>query len=114
MDKTLRKSNRSVPRPQSELSTLRFQQHKRDACERFQAVISQFDELFLSHEIGERKPDAAGFELICKQLNCQPSQIAFFDDTQENIDGAKKFVIRASLTKGETEVASALKSLLLL
>ena len=76
--------------------------------------ISQFDELFLSHEIGERKPDAAGFELICKQLNCQPSQIAFFDDTQENIDGAKKFGIRASLTKGETEVASALKSLLLL
>ena len=87
--------------------------HAKDFKNKYPEVLSQFDELFLSHEIGERKPDAAGFELICKQLNCQPSQIAFFDDTQENIDGAKKFGIRASLTRGEMEVASALKSLLL-
>ena len=87
--------------------------HAKDFTSKYPEVISQFDELFLSHELGERKPEAAGFELICKQLNCEPSQIAFFDDTQENIDGAKKFGIRASLTKGETEVASALKSLLL-
>ena len=37
--------------------------HAKDFKNKYPAVLSQFDELFLSHEIGERKPDAAGFEL---------------------------------------------------
>ncbi|MGN6540514.1 MAG: HAD family hydrolase [Ginsengibacter sp.] len=49
-----------------------------------------FDEAFYSCEIGLRKPDAACYEWVLKNLKIQPDETLFIDDSLHNIQGAKK------------------------
>ncbi|MFC4873572.1 HAD family hydrolase [Negadavirga shengliensis] len=48
-----------------------------------------FDRLFLSHEMGLRKPDMAIYQQVVKEIGAEPSQCLFFDDLEENLKGAK-------------------------
>ena len=49
-----------------------------------------FDEAFYSCEIGLRKPDAACYEWVLKNLKIAPGATLFIDDSVHNIEGAKK------------------------
>lgn len=49
-----------------------------------------FDEAFYSCEIGLRKPDAACYEWVLKNLKIEPDETLFIDDSLHNIQGAKK------------------------
>jgi len=49
-----------------------------------------FDEAFYSCKIGLRKPDAACYEWVLKNLKIQPDETLFIDDSLHNIQGAKK------------------------
>jgi putative hydrolase of the HAD superfamily len=49
-----------------------------------------FDEAFYSCDIGLRKPDAACYEWVLKNLNIEPGETIFIDDSLHNIEGAKK------------------------
>jgi putative hydrolase of the HAD superfamily len=51
-------------------------------------LARHFPERFLSWELGCMKPDAAIYAAICDRLSATPSEIAFFDDRQGNVDGA--------------------------
>lgn len=60
----------------------------------------EFDGFFVSAELGVKKPDAAFYEKVImilaqKHAGLQPSDIVFFDDTMDNIDGAKQLGIDA-------------------
>ncbi len=48
----------------------------------------RFDECFYSNELGLRKPDPAAYLHVCKVLALAPGEIAFFDDSLENVKGA--------------------------
>ena len=74
-------------------------------------VFAHFDQLFLSHEVGCRKPAPESFLRICSMLQCQPNQVTFLDDSQENIEGAKSAGVTAHLTRSESEVVQVLRSL---
>lgn len=74
-------------------------------------VFAHFDQLFLSHEVGCRKPAPESFLRICNMLQCQPNQVTFLDDSQENIEGAKSAGVTAHLTRSESEVVRVLRSL---
>jgi HAD superfamily hydrolase (TIGR01509 family) len=50
---------------------------------------AQFNKIYFSYEIKERKPDAAVFNLILKQNNLNPKKTLFVDDTSEHIEAAK-------------------------
>lgn len=52
--------------------------------------IRQFEALFLSYEIGYRKPNPAYFNHALKQLNINPNAVLFIDDSDENIEAANK------------------------
>ena len=52
--------------------------------------IRQFEALFLSYEIGHRKPNPAYFNHVLKQLNINPNAVLFIDDSDENIEAANK------------------------
>lgn len=54
-----------------------------------------FKYVFVSHLIHEIKPDQEIYNYAIKLLNVPPEEIAFFDDRQENVDGAKKAGISA-------------------
>lgn len=53
-------------------------------------LISLFDNLFLSYEIGLRKPSPSIYQHVIKHLKCQPQEILFIDDLKENIESAQK------------------------
>ncbi|WP_163381243.1 HAD family hydrolase [Cyclobacterium sp. SYSU L10401] len=49
-----------------------------------------FDHLFLSHEMGLRKPGEAIYQSVLQTLGAKPEQCLFFDDLKENLLGAEK------------------------
>lgn len=49
-----------------------------------------FTEVFLSFEIGKRKPDVSTFNWVCEKLQIEPSKTLFLEDSPQHIEGAKK------------------------
>src|SRR6202051_21071 len=52
-------------------------------------VLGHFRELFLSSSIGLRKPDAEAFDHVVQAIGVPACRIVFFDDSVENIEGAR-------------------------
>ena len=49
-----------------------------------------FDKAFYSCEIGLRKPDAVCFDWVINDLNINPANSVFIDDSAQNIEAAQK------------------------
>ncbi|MEO6838559.1 MAG: HAD family phosphatase [Ginsengibacter sp.] len=49
-----------------------------------------FDKAFYSCEIGLRKPDEICYEWVLKETGIDPGKTLFIDDSEQNIDAAKK------------------------
>ena len=49
-----------------------------------------FDHVYLSHEIGMRKPNKEIFEFVCNNESLDPKKTLFIDDSIQHIEGAKK------------------------
>ena len=49
-----------------------------------------FDKMYLSHELGLRKPDVKIFEYILKEQKLKAEEVFFIDDSPQHIAGAKK------------------------
>ncbi len=74
-------------------------------------IRKTFRNLFVSSEIGLRKPDADAFEYISQYTGIELQNILFFDDTLENIDGAKRVGLQTVLVEGPHSVIHALNEL---
>lgn len=74
-------------------------------------IFKDFDYVFLSYKMHLTKPDPKIFEETAKQLNCQPSDIYFFDDSQCNVDAAIKAGYHAYLVESPTEILNIVKTL---
>ena len=48
-----------------------------------------FREVFVSCDLGLRKPEAAAFRYVAAAIDTEPEKILFFDDTRENVDAAR-------------------------
>ena len=48
-----------------------------------------FNHIYLSHEIGMRKPNADIFAFVCHENNLNPAETLFIDDTLQHIEGAR-------------------------
>ena len=72
-------------------------------------LFHDFDHLFFSHKIHLTKPDPVIFEETAKQLNCSPSNIYFFDDSQCNVDAGIKAGFHAYLVESPKEILEIVK-----
>jgi putative hydrolase of the HAD superfamily len=79
--------------------------------QRYPDVMGHFDQLYLSHEVGFRKPGAEAFKQVCELMQTDPQQVTFLDDSKENVDGARAGGLTAFLTQGETQVLKVLNAL---
>ena len=52
-----------------------------------------FDKMYLSHELGLRKPDVKIFEYILKEQKLKAEEVFFIDDSPQHIASAKKLGI---------------------
>lgn len=53
-----------------------------------------FQQLFYSHEIGERKPNAAAFQRVLDDTGFDPEKTVLFDDLKENLVAASQLGIK--------------------
>ncbi len=67
-----------------------------------QKIESFFDKVYLSHEIGLRKPHEEIFEFVCKDQNITPSTALFIDDTIRHVEGAKRIGLNAIHLENKT------------
>ncbi|MGA9090973.1 MAG: HAD family phosphatase [Bradyrhizobium sp.] len=74
-------------------------------------VLGHFREIFLSSAIGFRKPDAAAYDHVVKEIGVPAGRIVFFDDLAENIEGARARGLLAVHVKSSADVAEALDAL---
>ena len=80
--------------------------------ELFGHKLTPFQDIFVSSEIGKRKPDIEAYDHVCEVMNTNPGEVLFLDDTRENIDGARATGIDARWVQNQGEVVRELKSLL--
>ena len=81
-----------------------FSQHYAD-------VLGHFREIYLSSAIGLRKPEAAAYDHVVKAIGIPASRIVFFDDSAENIAGARARGLNAVHVRSPDDVATALAAL---
>lgn len=51
---------------------------------------SYFSQIFLSQELGLRKPDALVFETVAEKMKLKPQEILFIDDSIQHIESARE------------------------
>jgi HAD superfamily hydrolase (TIGR01509 family) len=74
-------------------------------------VLGHFREIYLSSSIGLRKPDVAAFQHVVNAIGVPASRIVFFDDSAENIRGARAYGLTAVHVNSSEDVARALAAL---
>ena len=67
---------------------------------------------FASYEIGYLKPEKEAFEYVIGELQCDASEILFFDDNIVNVEAAKKMNIQSYQTRGVRELRGKIVDLL--
>ncbi len=71
-------------------------------------AVESFDQIFVSFELGLRKPDREAFEAISDTTGISLDKMLFFDDTKENVNGARAAGMQAVHVKTHLDVKKAL------
>jgi glucose-1-phosphatase len=82
--------------------------HQRVWSTRFAAELSAFRSVFVSSDLGLRKPDPAAFAAVARQTGFPAAEILFFDDTAENVAGAQAAGMQALLVRSSRDVRAEL------
>jgi len=79
--------------------------------QRFPRVVGAFDRIFVSHQLGLRKPDRAAFDRVCALIGKAAGSVLFFDDLADNVQAARDAGLQAVRVRSPDDVAAALQSL---
>jgi putative hydrolase of the HAD superfamily len=74
-------------------------------------VLGHFRKIFLSSAIGLRKPDAAAYDHVVQAIGAPAQRIVFFDDSADNIAGARARGLIGIHVTSTDDVARALDEL---
>ena len=74
-------------------------------------VLGHFRELYLSSTIGLRKPDAEAYDHVVQAIGAPASRIVFFDDSLDNVEGARARGLKAVHVRSTADVAETLAAL---
>jgi putative hydrolase of the HAD superfamily len=85
--------------------------HEAHFSKSFAPVLAHFQKVFLSSTIGLRKPDAAAYDHVVREIGVPADRIVFFDDVVENIEGARARGLQAVHVTSTRDVADALAAL---
>jgi FMN phosphatase YigB (HAD superfamily) len=78
---------------------------------RFAETLKSFRKMFVSSEMGLRKPEAAAFTAISREIGVPLQRIMFFDDTRVNVEGALAIGMPAVLVRSLDDIAKAIETL---
>ena len=63
--------------------------HTQQWAGQFGETLKHLESVYLSHELGKRKPEADCYRTVIEQLGTPAESILFIDDLEENIEGAQ-------------------------
>ena len=72
--------------------------------------LGYFKRVFVSSDIGCRKPDPSAYLLVAEELNIDPQNMVFFDDLADNVEGARNLGMQAVQVKSPTDITSFIAS----
>jgi putative hydrolase of the HAD superfamily len=78
---------------------------------RHKELLAKFRKLYLSHEIGLRKPDREAFIAVVAAMGVSPSDVLFFDDNLANVEGARAVGMAAVHVRTIEDVVAAIDAL---
>ncbi|TCO97660.1 HAD-IA family hydrolase [Rubrivivax gelatinosus] len=82
--------------------------HAREWLRRYPELVASVERIFLSHEMGLRKPEPAAFAYVCDSLGLAPQGVLFFDDLAENVAAAREAGLQAVVAGSPGDVEAAL------
>jgi putative hydrolase of the HAD superfamily len=82
--------------------------HQASWSQAFPELGSLFEEIFVSSELGMRKPEPLAFETVAAGMGIPPARILFFDDLAQNVEGARSAGMRAVLVRSPEDVREGL------
>ncbi|MFO0865258.1 MAG: HAD family phosphatase [Gemmataceae bacterium] len=85
--------------------------HAPHFVKQFEPILSRFDGIVLSHEVGARKPHAKFFAACHRLAGGRPEESVFVDDMPDNIAGATAFGFRGLLYRPKEDLAGKLREL---
>jgi len=71
---------------------------------KYAKTLGLFRQVFVSCDLGLRKPEAAAFRHVAACIGTEPEKLLFFDDRAENVDGARDIGMSAVQVRGFAEV----------
>lgn len=71
---------------------------------KYAQTLDLFSEVFVSCDLGLRKPEAAAFRHVTATIGTDPENVLFFDDTPENVDGARDLGMSAVQVRSFADV----------
>lgn len=74
----------------------------------YASIIGRFDRVFVSSSMGLRKPDRKAFEHVLGEIGRAAVTVLFFDDTQENVEGARAAGLQAVQVTEPLDITRAL------
>ena len=84
--------------------------HARVWRARYTMILTYFEKIFASHEIGARKPEPEAFQTVLDYLDIEPGKVAFFDDNPDNAQGANAVGINGFVATSHLDVVAGLRS----
>ncbi|SHF69075.1 putative hydrolase of the HAD superfamily [Modicisalibacter ilicicola DSM 19980] len=70
-----------------------------------------FETLFVSHEIGQRKPEPSAYRVVFEGMGLPAETFVFFDDNPECVEAAQELGMQAMQVRGLTQLNAILEEL---
>lgn len=84
--------------------------HKQHWQARFTDQMSHFDQVFVSSDIGLRKPEPLAYQTVLAEIGCAAEEVLFFDDLSENIAAAAELGVQTVQVLSPDDIRQALKA----
>ena len=86
--------------------------HQKVWSRKYSNTLSIFQTVFNSSEIGKRKPESEAFEFVAKHIGVNLYEMVFYDDSIENIIGAKKVGLNTVHVRSIEDIEASFDSLI--
>lgn len=78
---------------------------------RYPSLAQSFERIFVSSEMGCRKPERRAFEYVAQAMGVPLNAIMFFDDHPDNVEGARAAGLQAVHVREPADVRNALQTI---
>ncbi len=82
--------------------------HHRFWASQYADLLAPFRRIFVSNELGKRKPAPEAFHAVAQAIDVPPERILFFDDTLDNVNGALAVGMQAVHVKSVADIERAI------